>query len=93
MIAAARANIASSGRITAKELHMSAHRMLSALVLCCVLSACGGNQDEAREPMPVKDTVFGDTVGTMDKARAVEETTMQHKENLDRAMEDAESAH
>jgi hypothetical protein len=78
---------------TAKELPMSAHRTLATLVVCCVLSACGSDQDEPREPTPVKDTVFGDAVGTMDKARAVEETTMQHKEDLDRAMEDAENAH
>jgi hypothetical protein len=29
-------------------------------------------------------------VGTMDKARGVEETTMQHKQTLDRAIEESE---
>jgi hypothetical protein len=72
---------------------MPAHRTLAALVICGALSACGGGQEEPREPMPVKDTVLGDAIGTMDKARAVEDTTMQHKEDLDRAMDEAEGPH
>jgi hypothetical protein len=72
---------------------MPAHRTLAALVICCALSACSGSQDEPREPMAVKDTVFGDAVGAMEKARAVEDTTMQRKEDLDRAMKEAEEAH
>jgi hypothetical protein len=72
---------------------MSVHRTLAPLVICCLLSACGGSQDEPREPMPVKDTVFGDTVGTMDKARGVEDTMTQHKEDLDRVTKEAEEAH
>jgi hypothetical protein len=72
---------------------MPAHRTLAAIVICCALSACGGSEDESREPMPVKDTVLGDAIGTMDKARAVEDTTLQHKEDLDRAMDEAEGPH
>lgn len=68
------------------------HRSLVAVMLNLALAACGGASEEER-PMPVEDTVFGDTVGTMDKARAVEQTTLQHKEDLDRAMEDAEGNH
>ena len=71
----------------------AAHRSLAALCLALALAGCGGAPEEERQPMPVEDTVFGDTVGTMDKARAVEQTTLQHKEELDRAMQDAESGH
>lgn len=57
-----------------------------ALFIAVALSACG---QEAAEPMPVEETVFGDTVGAIDKARAVEDVTLKHKENLDRAMDAA----
>lgn len=60
--------------------------LIASLVVSLGLCACGARE----EPPPVKDTVFGDAVGTMDKARAVEDTTMRHKEDLDRAMESAE---
>lgn len=66
-------------------------RMLAAFSLVCTLSACSPSPDEQREPPPpVKGTAFGDTVATMDKARAVEDTTMQHKEDVDRALQEAE---
>lgn len=56
-----------------------------------ILGGCGEGAD-APEPTapPVEDTAFGDMVGTMDKARAVEDTTMRHKEELDRQLDDAE---
>jgi hypothetical protein len=68
-------------------------KMLAALSISCALAACSPSPDEQREPPPVKDTVFGDTVSTMDKARSVEDTTMQHKQELDRAVQDAEGEH
>jgi hypothetical protein len=46
------------------------------------LSSCG-----SAEPPPVQDTVVGDMVGTMDRARSVETTTLQHKQALDEAIE------
>jgi hypothetical protein len=68
-------------------------RLLTAMLISIGLAACGSDSEAPREPMPVKDTVAGDLIGTMDKARAVEDTTMQHKEDLDRALDDAENAH
>jgi hypothetical protein len=64
----------------------TAQKCFSALIVCLGLCACGAQE----EPPAVKDTVFGDAVGTMDKARAVQDTTLQHKEDLDRALESAE---
>jgi hypothetical protein len=55
-------------------------------------AACGGTgEEEQRQPPPVEDTAFGDAVGTMDRARAVEDTTLQHKQDLDRAIDEQET--
>jgi hypothetical protein len=79
----------------AREQHQGAamnvaERSLAALLVAMALSACSGGQEESREPLPVEETVFGDTVGAMDKARAVEDLTLQHKEDLDKALDAAE---
>lgn len=62
------------------------------LAVLATLTAC--SPDPApREPSPlppVKDTFAGDMVGAMDKARSVEATTLQHKEDMDRAVKEAE---
>jgi len=71
---------------------MSAARLLAALLVCFGLVGCG-DQSKTTEPPPVKDTVAGDLVGTMDRARGVEDTSMQHKEELDRALDAAENNH
>lgn len=65
-----------------------AQRIVAALAVA-ILAGCGAAENEAgeRQPPPVEDTVFGDTVGTLDKARAVEDTVMQHKQELDRRLE------
>ena len=72
---------------------MPAVRLLTALLISLGVAACGSDSVTSSAPPPVKDSVAGDLVGTMDKARAVEDTTMQHKEDLDRAMDAAENAH
>jgi hypothetical protein len=55
-----------------------------------ILVGCGETVDAPEPtPPPVEDTAFGEMVGTMDKARAIEDTTMRHKEELDRQLDDA----
>jgi hypothetical protein len=60
---------------------------LVSLVLggCLGLSACGSS--EPPPPPPVKDTVFGEMEATKDRARAVEDVTMQQKKSVDEAVE------
>ena len=67
------------------------HRSLAVLFIAAALTACGAS-DRAEQP-PAKDNALQDIAGTMDKARAVEDTTMEHKEGLDRAMDAAEGSH
>ena len=54
-----------------------------------ILVGCGESADAPEPtPPPVEDTAFGEMAGTMDKARAIEDTTMQHKEELDRQLDE-----
>lgn len=69
---------------------MNAHRSLAALFVAAALTACGAGREEAREPPPVEDTVFGDMVGTMDKARGVQDSMQEQKEQRDREIDSAE---
>lgn len=64
--------------------------LLSLALLASVLAACGSEQQPA-EPPPAQETVFGDTVATVDKARAVEGQVQDHKQALDRALQQNES--
>jgi hypothetical protein len=60
------------------------------IVAASLLTACGAEQKPA-EPPPVEDTAFRDMAGAMDKARAVEGTMQQHKEDIDRVLEQKEN--
>ena len=64
-----------------------------AAICLSLLSGCGSSEPEARpEPPPVEETVFGDTVGTLDKARGVQDAVDTHKQDLDRQMDAAEGS-
>jgi hypothetical protein len=59
-------------------------------IAALALAACGSSEPPPEEaPPPVSETAFGDMVGTMDKARGVEDTTQEHKQALDRALEES----
>lgn len=49
-----------------------------------------GQAELRSQPPPVKDTAFGDMVGTMDKARGVQSTVDDQKRELDRQVQSAE---
>ena len=67
----------------------SAFAILGAVLL---LLGCGAAEDssENSEPPPVEKTAFGEMVGTIDKARFVEGTVLQQKEDTDRAIQESE---
>ncbi|MDY6944592.1 MAG: hypothetical protein SXG53_02645 [Pseudomonadota bacterium] len=64
---------------------------LSVVLAASWLAACGAQPNPAPPPPPVEDTAFGDMAGAMDKARAVEGTMQEHKEALDRTLEEKEN--
>lgn len=65
--------------------------LLSLALVASLLAACGSEQ-KPTEPPPVEDTVFGDMAGAVDKARAVEGTVQDHKQAIDRALEQNENS-
>ena len=62
------------------------------LLTALALTACGSANKPAEEkqPMPVSETVFAPTISTLDKARSVEDTLQQDKNNADAAIKAAE---
>ena len=73
---------------------MNSLQRIGLVAIClCLIGGCGSSEPEAPpEPMPVEETVFGDTVGTLDKARGVQDTVDTHKQDLDRQMDAAEGS-
>lgn len=69
----------------------SRSRSVLAIALMASLLAACGSQQQPTEPPPVEETAFRDMAGAMDKARAVEDTLQQHKEALDRTLQDHEN--
>lgn len=63
--------------------------LLSLALGASLLAACG-SEHKPTEPPPVEDTAFGDMAGAVDKARAVEGQVMDHKEAIDRELEQNE---
>lgn len=56
-------------------------------------AACGGSKSQQEKQVPpVQETVFGGTVSALDKARAVQGTLEQQKQERDAALEAAEKA-
>lgn len=70
---------------------MNLLQRIGSIAICLgALGGCSGGTSEPEErpqPPPVEDTVFGDTVSTMDRARGVQDTVDTHKQDLDRQMD------
>ncbi len=64
------------------------------LVAALALGGCGSSEPEPEpEPMKVEDTVFGDLVGTQDKARdRTNQAVDTHREALEQRLEADEGA-
>lgn len=67
-------------------------RLGAVTLACLLLAACGSSSldSESAGTADAGETVLDDMVGTMDRARAVDDITQQHKAALDQAMEQAE---
>lgn len=69
----------------------SFHTVALSMLVIAGLSACGSEDAAERpEPPPVEETAVGDMVGTLDEARGVQDTTMKHKQDMDRALQESE---
>ena len=64
------------------------------LIVALATAGCGGGEPEPEEPpMKVEDTVFGDLVGTQDKARDAANAAVEtHRKALDSRLEADEGA-
>jgi hypothetical protein len=66
------------------------------LLMCIAFAAAAGcnpgpDEQKPKDPPPIKDTIFKDTVVTpLDKARGVEGTVMQQKQEADKAIDASE---
>ncbi|MGC3982935.1 MAG: hypothetical protein QM808_16915 [Steroidobacteraceae bacterium] len=71
---------------------MRAIQLAISFVLLFGLSACEPSKEAppAKPPTPAANTVFAPTVSTLDKARSVEGTLQQGKDNADTALKAAE---
>ena len=65
-------------------------RVLSLALVASLLAACGSEQ-KPTEPPPIEDTAFRDMARAVDKAHAVEGQVQEHKEAIDRALDQNEN--
>lgn len=59
------------------------------IVTALLLAACGGGSGDAAAPDD-RETVFDPLTDQLDKAESVQDTTRQHKDDLDAALQTAE---
>ena len=65
----------------------------SVAILAMLCAACGSDDKAAApEPMAPTDTVVGDQIRAMERAKGVEATTMESKQAVDRAVDDSEGS-
>jgi len=73
---------------------MRATTTIGMLTVALALAGCGGGEPEPeKEPMKVEDTVFGDLIGTQDKARDRANAAVEtHRKALESRLEADEGA-
>lgn len=73
---------------------MRATKTIRMLAIAIAIAGCGGGEPEQeKETMKVEDTVFGDLIGTQDKARDRTNAAMEaHRAALESQLEADEGA-
>lgn len=74
---------------------MRAILALGVLTVALTTTGCGSSDapKEEEPPMKVEDTVFGDLIGTQDKARDRANAAVElHRESLDKRLQEDEGA-
>ncbi|MGH8249073.1 MAG: hypothetical protein ACREVI_00010 [Steroidobacteraceae bacterium] len=75
---------------------MRANMAFGVLLVALAAAGCGGSEEPEKKdppPMKVEDTVFGDLVGTQDKARDGANAAVEvHREALEQRLEADEGA-
>jgi hypothetical protein len=68
---------------------MRATKTIGMLAIALAIAGCGGGEPEhEKETMKVEDTVFGDLIGTQDKARDRTNAAIEaHREALESQLE------
>ncbi len=61
-------------------------RFLILILLSLLLSACGNEPADDATTSEDEETVFDPLIESVDKAKGVEDTVMQHEEDMDEAM-------
>jgi hypothetical protein len=62
-------------------------KIIALTFLSLLLAACGGSSDESDQD---QEKVFDPLIQSVDKAKSVEDTVMQQKEDMDEAMKKME---
>jgi hypothetical protein len=61
-------------------------RILTLIMFCLTLSACGNEPADDATTNEDEETVFDPMIESVDKAKGVEDTVMQQKVDMDEAM-------
>ncbi|HWM29670.1 MAG TPA: hypothetical protein VNQ14_14510 [Woeseiaceae bacterium] len=67
--------------------------MTLAIAMTLVLAACGGSTEpDATVETEDEETVFDPMTVEIEKAKAAEDSALQHKEDIDKALEEVEGS-
>jgi ABC-type glycerol-3-phosphate transport system substrate-binding protein len=65
--------------------------LIPAMVIALALSACGGGAEpDAAADAEETESVFDPMTDQIEKAKEVEDAALQHKEDIDKALDDVE---
>ena len=62
-------------------------KILTLIMFCLMLSACGNEPADEAASKEDEETVFDPLIESVEKAKGVEDTVMQQKKDMDEAMQ------